>query len=78
MPNALGGSSSRVFGKRQSATYKKVLSAPLDLSHTRYGPGQGPLDRPPGEDQSDRASAAGKAEASGSDDDEAATSKAGP
>jgi hypothetical protein len=67
---------SRVFGKRQAATYKKMLGAPLDLSQPRGGRGQGPGHRPPGENQSDRANAAGKAEASDSDDDEAATSKA--
>jgi hypothetical protein len=78
MPNALGGSSSRVSGRRQAATYKKMLGAPLALSQTRCGPGQRPLNRPPGEDQSNRANPAGKAEASGSNDDEAATSKAGP
>ena len=55
----------RVFGKRQAATYKKMLGAPLDLSPTRGGSGQGPGNRPPGENQSDRANAAGKAEASG-------------
>jgi hypothetical protein len=65
---------SRVFGKRQAATYRKMLGAPLNLSGNRGGPGQAPGNRPPGENQSDRANAAGKAEASDSDDDEAATS----
>jgi hypothetical protein len=68
----------RVFAKRQAATYKKMLGAPLDLSGTRGGPGQAPGNRPAGENQSDRAKAAGKAMASGSDDDEAATSKPAP
>jgi hypothetical protein len=69
---------SRVFGKRQLATYKKMVGAPLDLSRTRGGQGQRPGNRPPGENQSDRADAAGKAEASDSDDDVPATSKPAP
>jgi len=66
----------RVLGRRQAAAYKKMLGAPLDLSQPRGGPGRGPGNRPPGENQSGRANAAGKAQASGSDDDEAAMSKA--
>ena len=65
----------RVLGKRQAAAYKAMLGAPLDLSPTRGGPGQGPGNRRPGENQSGRANAAGKAEASDSEDDEAATAK---
>lgn len=66
---------SRVLGKRQAAAYKAMLGAPLDLSPTRGGPGQGPGNRRPGENQSGRANAAGMAEASDSEDDEAATAK---
>ncbi len=69
---------SRVFGKRQLATYKKMVGAPLDLSGNRGGQGQGPGNRPPGENQSERANAAGQAEASDSEDDEAAAAKPAP
>ena len=66
----------RVLGRRQAAAYKKMLGAPLDLSQPRGGPGRGPGNRPPGENQSGRANAADRAKASDSDDDEAAMSKA--
>ncbi len=69
---------SRVFGKRQAATYRKMLGAPLDLTGTRGGSGQGPGNRSPGANQSDRANAAGQAEASDSEDDEPAAAKPAP
>ena len=69
---------SRVFGKRQLATYKKMVGAPLDLTGNRGGPGQGPGNRPSGVNKSDRANAADEDEASGSDDDETATAKPVP
>ena len=71
----LAAAVNRVLGKRQAAAYKKMLGAPFDFSQGRGGPAQGGGKSPSGAKPSDRADAAGKAKASGPDDDEAATSK---
>ncbi len=71
----LAAAVNRVLSKRQAAAYKKMLGAPFDIAQGRGGPGQGAGSRPAGAKPSDRTDAAGKAKASGPDDDEAATSK---
>ncbi len=78
LESQLAAAVNRVLGKRQASMYKAMLGAPFDLTQVRFGPGQGPGNRPGNGNRTDQAKTAGMAKESGSDEDEALTTKTAP